>query len=481
MEPLIEIGKKAVNHAQTLGADEAEVFLYMEKQASVKFVGGIFASRTDAVKGLKGSFARIAEPWLKKKGLPIINSGTRAGVGVRTVSNKAIGFTSVSSVEEKKVLDAVEEAVKIAKVRPPDPNWVSLPDFEKLSGEGGVFDEKVSGFDVEEMLRQSVDCCVAAGDVDKRIVNVMSMVLASAASFGVVSTSGIETFDRRTVFTAGMDVKAKSGSEEVSSGDLVYSRTYVKDLQSMAVKAGKKTVECLGKKPLAAKYVGPVVFENMSWSELFSTIFTYGISASNVQENRSVYKGKLGNTVASEGLSVVDDGTLPEGLGTAKTDDEGVPRQKTTVVEKGVLQGFLFDNYSAKRESGRSTGNASRQRAFASVAYANQPMIAPSNLVLVQGKGDVEGLVREMKDGVLVKGYLVGAGHSNAVTGDFSVTAGGAFKVENGAVAFPLKPCTVAGNLYEALKNIVVIGSDSKNFGSVICPSVVIDKVVVST
>ena len=116
MKALLEKGKKAARHAQNLGVDEAEIFLYKENLASIKFIGGIFASRGGAVKGIKGSLIRIAEPWIKKKGLPIITSGTKAGVGVRAVVKKAIGFTSVSSIENKKVLEAVEEATKKLKL-----------------------------------------------------------------------------------------------------------------------------------------------------------------------------------------------------------------------------------------------------------------------------------------------------------------------------------------------------------------------------
>ncbi len=481
MENLQEVGRRAVEHAKKLAADEAEIYICMEKQTSVKFVGGIFASRGGAVKGIKGSLARIGERWIKKKGLPIISSGTKAGVGIRAVVNKAVGFSSVSSIEEKRVLEAVEEAVNIAKIRPPDPNWKTLPEFEKLSGQGGIFDDRISNIDVEEMLGLCVDGCVCGADFDKRITNALSMVSASAFSFGVVNTRDVEAFDRGTVFSAIMSFKAKSGSDEVSAADFVYSRTFIKEMRPIAINGAKAAVECLGRKALPEKYVGPVVFENMSWSELFLTIFTYGISTLNVQENRSIYKGKTGQQVSSESVSVVDDGTLPEGIGTAKIDDEGVPRQKTSVIEKGVLGGFLSDNYSAKRENGKNTGNASRQRAFGSVAYANQPIIRPSNLILKSGKGDLDNLVHELKEGVLVKGSLVGSGHSNTVTGDFSVTAGTAFKIENGAVAYPLKPCTVAGNFYESLKAVLAIGSDSKNFGNIICPSVIVDKVVVST
>lgn len=480
MEELLEIGKKALDHAQKLGINEAEIYLCREKQASVKFIGGIFASRGGVVKGIRGSFARIAEAWIKKKGVPMINSGIRAGVGIRAVVNKAIGFSSVSSLQEKKVLEAAEEAVKIAKIRPPDPNWVSLPEFETPSGQGGIFDEKVSGLGVDEMLSMASDCCVVAGDFDKRVTNAMSMVSAASASFGIVNTNGVEAYDRGTAFTAFMDFKAKSGADEVSGGDLLYSRS-LENLRPIALNAARTAIEGLGRKPLPEKYVGPVVFENTSWGDLFSTIFTHGISALNVQETRSVYKGKVGEQVASESVSVVDDGTFPEGFGTAKIDDEGVPRQKTPVIEKGVLRNFLYDNYSAKREQGRSTGNAGRRRAFGSAVYANQPIIQPSNLMLAPGKSSLEEMLAQVKDGIVVKGTVIGAGHSNAVTGDFSVSAGNAFKIENGAIAYPLKPCTVAGNLYESLNSILAVGNDMKCFGDVTCPSVILDKIVVSS
>jgi PmbA protein len=480
MEEMLEIGNKAVNHAQNLGADEAEIFLYMENKTTVEFVGGIFASRGGAVKGIKGTFVKIAEPWIKKKGLPIINSGIKAGVGVRAIVKKAIGFSSVSSIEERRVLETIEEATKIAKIRPPDTNWVSLPEAKKSTGESGIFDKRVSDLDVTEMLDLCANCCVAIGDFDKKITQAMAMFSSSTFSFAVVNTNGVNVYDKGTTFTVYAGAKAKSGSEEVSSSDVLTSRTFTDNLQPIAVSTSKRAIECLGKKALPEKYVGPVVFENKSWNELFSVIFPYGISALNVQENRSVYKGKIGNQVTKESISIVDDGTLSEGFGTAKIDDEGVPKQKTPIIEKGVLHNILYDNYTAKREKSENTGNASRQ-GRATSPYANQPTIRPSNLVLLPEKGNLAELVGEIKEGVLVKGSLIGALHSNVITGDFSVSAETAFKIENGEVAFPLKPCTVAGNLYEALNNVIAIGNDSKTVANVVCPSIVIDKIVVAT
>lgn len=481
MEELLEVGNKAVDHAQKLGADEAEIFLYLENHASVKFVGGIFASRGGAVKGIKGLFVRIAEPWIKKKGLPMITSGIKAGVGIRAVIKKAIGFSSVSSVEGKKVREAVEEAVKVAKIRPPDPNWGTLLEPKKPAGQGGIFDQRISDLDVEKMLDLCVDCCIDAGDFDKRITQAMASTSASSVSFCIVNSQGIEVCDKGTFFVANVGTKAKSGDEEVSSGDFLFSRNFPENLQHIALNASRRTIECFDRRPLPEKYVGPVVFENMSWNQLFLPIFASVISGFNVQENRSIYKGKTGKQVAKENILVVDDGTLPDGFGTSKIDDEGFPKQKTPIVEKGVLHNFLYDNYAAQREKRESTGNASRQSFFGAAAYANQPTIRPSNLILMPGKGNLEELVGEVENGVLVKGSLIGAFASNVVTGDFSVTAENAFKIERGEVAYPLKACTVAGNLYEALNSVVAIGNDLKSFLNVMCPSLAIEKIVVST
>jgi PmbA protein len=477
---LLEIGSKAVKNAQKSGADEAEAYIYVENETTVQFVGGIFASRSGAVKGLKGAFVRIAEPWIKKKGLPQIKSGMNTGVGIRSVVDKAIGFSSVSSIEEKQVLEAAEEATKIAKIRPPDPNWVSLPDARKPTGEGGIFDKRISEMDIEKLLDLSTICCVTIGDFDKRIVQAMTMIATITAAFAAVNTNGVEAYDKGTAFTGYFAAKAKAGAEEVSSSEVLVSRSYTEDLLPLATSASKRTIESLGKRPLTQKHSGLVVFENMSWNELFSVIFPSGVSALNVQENRSPFKGKIGAKVAKEFVSIVDDGTLAGGFGTMKFDDEGVPRQQTPLIEKGVLSNVLYDNYTAKRESRESTGNASRQ-GRASSRYANQPVIRPTNLMLLPGKGMLNELISELKEGVLIKGSLTGALHSNTITGDFSVSADNAFKIENGEIAYPLKPCTVAGNLYDTLNSIVTVGNDSRSFGNTICPSIIVDKIVVST
>lgn len=142
---------------------------------------------------------------------------------------------------------------------------------------------------VEKLLELCVDGCVVMGDFDKRITQAIGSISTNSIIKVIVNTNGVEASDNGTAFIAHFYAKAKSGTEEVSSGDFLMSRSYTENLRPTATNASKKTVENFWKKALPQKYVRLVVFENQSWSELFSAIFTFGISAFNVQEKRSIY------------------------------------------------------------------------------------------------------------------------------------------------------------------------------------------------
>lgn len=483
IEELLNIGSKAIRHAEKLGADEAEAYLSAENVTSIKYVGGIVATRGPS-KGVKAKIVRLLEPWLKKKGIIFMNRGVKAGVGVRAVIDKSSGFASVSSIEEKSVLKAVEEAINIAKIRPPDPNWKSLPDPKKPTGTGGIFDQKLVDMDPAQVLSLSAECCVAAADFDKRVTQAISGVWAMTSYVGVVNSRGVEVGNKGTLFVGFIEAKAREGDDEVSSSEQIFSRRFVDDIQELGVNASERAVACLSGKKLDGTVEYPVIFENRALSNLFAFMLAHNASAFNVQEERSKYKGKISELVADKKVSVVDDGTLRDGFNTTLIDDEGVPRQRTPIIERGVLKSFIYDNYSAKRESCESTGNASRRRAFGSAPFSTQPRVSPSNLMLEPRRGKIEDLICEVNDGILVKTSLMGVIHSNAVTGDFSVTATNTFRIKNGEVKHPLKPCTIGGNFHEALKIVEMIGNDPRTCGffagGVTCPSIVVERLTVS-
>jgi PmbA protein len=162
----------------------------------------------------------------------------------------------------------------------------------------------------------------------------------------------------------------------------------------------------------------------------------------NVLEGFSPLAGKLGQRVMGN-LTIVDDGTLPGGLGTSAFDDEGVARRRTVLVEGGVLRGYLHNTYTARRMGVESTGNASRGMGSAG--------ISPSNLIVAGGASSERELEAEAK--VVAEGYLLSVHTVNPVTGNFSVVISNPYAVKGGDLA-PVKPVAVSGNIYEVAELI---------------------------
>jgi PmbA protein len=185
-------------------------------------------------------------------------------------------------------------------------------------------------------------------------------------------------------------------------------------------------------------------------AELLQFAFAPSFSADNVQRRRSVLANKIGEELFP-GIEVIDDGAIAGGLMSAKFDSEGVKTQKTVLVSKGVLKGFIYDTYTANKGKTKSTGNAERD------SYASPPRIGPSNFVL-KGKGKIG-------NGLVVHG-LIGCHTANPVSGDFSVETRNAFL--NGE---PVK-AMISGNIFDLLKKCVGFGDDYKQVSFVKCPSI---------
>jgi len=167
----------------------------------------------------------------------------------------------------------------------------------------------------------------------------------------------------------------------------------------------------------------------------------------------------------------VDDGLLEGGLNTSSFDDEGVPSQRTPLIDRGVLIGFLYDHYRASKEEVESTGNAVRP-----ASYASTPVIEPSNLVVKPSSLSPEGLLAETGRGFYVP-YVQGAHSSNPESGEFSVVAAPVWLVEKGSLARPVRSIMLAGTVYGLLENLSGLASNVRAFGSLVAPWVSVEEV----
>jgi PmbA protein len=215
-----------------------------------------------------------------------------------------------------------------------------------------------------------------------------------------------------------------------------------------------------------------VIFTQLALQQLFYYTLINAVNADYVQRNQSMFRGKIGEKVASENVTIYDDGLLDGGLRTWRFDGEGVPQQKTLIIEKGVLHNFIYDNYTAKKDGKESTGNAFR------AGYLSTPGVEATNFRVVSGNKSPEELISEVNEGLLVY-YLQGAHSSNPASGEFSVVATPAWKIKDGEVAYAVKGAMLAGNVFELLKGISAVANNERKVGQLVAPWVLAENVKV--
>jgi PmbA protein len=212
----------------------------------------------------------------------------------------------------------------------------------------------------------------------------------------------------------------------------------------------------------------PVIFDPMVSASILEHIFE-GVNGDSVYRGASFLAGKLGQKIAGDNVTVVDDGTMPGGFGTAPFDGEGIPTRRKLVIENGLLKSYLLNTYTAKKLGLETTANASR-------GLAGTPGIGPGNYFLQPGPRTPKQMIADVKEGLYVTEFL---GHgANLVTGDYSRGASGLW-ISGGELTYPVEEITVAGNLKDMFFHISEVANDLEFRGSVAAPTIRIDGLTV--
>ena len=446
IQELIDYGKKAVNVALRRGAEEAEAYLSMSTGTSIEIE--------------RGQIVRSAK-------------SMDQGLGVRAVYGKAVGFAYTNTLTDKSIEETAGRAFKAARASKPDKNWHKLPNQESYCETTGTYDNKVMVLSSDELVETASIMLEATTAYDKRILAVGGGVGASVFHTAVVNSSGVEGIDRGTAVGCSMETIARDGADVTPACfEVDAKRVYDINAEAVGVEAAKQAVSSLGAKKIESG-VFPVIFAQPAFRSLLYYTLINAVKADYVQRERSAFKDKIGEKVASEIVTVWDDGLLDGGLSTSKFDGEGVPCQKTVVIDKGVLKNFLYDNYTANKAKVASTGNASRSGL---ASYASTPVLEASNFTFKGGNRTAEELVAEVDEGLLIYG-VQGAHSSNPESGDFSVVATPVWKIEDGEVAYAVRGAMVTGVAFDVLKNISALGSNVKKLGQLVAPWIRVEDV----
>ena len=195
-----------------------------------------------------------------------------------------------------------------------------------------------------------------------------------------------------------------------------------------------------------------MVLKSGSGGILFHEACGHGLEADHILKDSSAYTGRVGQLVASPGVTLVDDGTLGPNWGTLVIDDEGRPTQRNVLIRDGVLTDYMWDYLRARKEGRTSSGNGRRQ------SYQDLPMVRMTNTFLLAGKEDPDEIVSQTPNGVYVA--QLGGGQVNTATGDFVFGMTEAYLIENGRIAEPLRNANLIGNGPDVLSKIDAIGND---------------------
>jgi PmbA protein len=413
-------------------------------------------------------------------------SGSRA-VGLRVFIGQRTASTSSSDFSSESIEKLVSGAVTLAKITSEDP-FAGMPDeaaFGQVEGDPvhglGLYFEDVNDMPPAERIEIARRTEAAAMAYDTRITNSGGGDFDTATSHKIlVNSRGFVGEYRKSYcgFSASPIAQGETGGMQRNYW-FSNSRTtrLLESPEEIGQEAARRTLKRLGARQVKTQ-AAPVVFSPEIAKSIMGNIFE-AANGDAIYRHASFFADMLGEQVAGENVTVVDDGTMvfgdPKrggigGFGTSPFDGEGLPTRRKVIVERGILKNYVMNTYTARKLGMASTGNASR-------GLAGNPGIGAGNFYLEAGTLTPEQIIADVKNGLYVT-ETMGFG-VNLVTGDYSQGASGMW-IENGEIAYPVEEITIAGNLKEMYKNIVAIGNDLVFRGASAAPTIRVEGMMIA-
>lgn len=382
-----------------------------------------------------------------------IVSGTEAGAGIRLLLKGKTSYAFSNDLSPRALLQSASDAGRMASdlpvktltslaTRNPSSqfNIQSMPETVAL-------EKKIALVRNAEQIARAID---------KRIRQVTVIYRDAVQDVQTATSDGFIADDKR-VYTllvvqviAGANGIVQTGYETVG-GFAGFELFEKEDIDALCIKAAQRAIMLLSARKAPAGRM-PVVISSLAGGTMIHEAIGHGLEADLAQQGLSVFAGKLGQQVASDLVTVIDDSTLPGRRGSFRFDDEGTPSQRTVLVEKGVLRSFMYDKLTAMKDNTQSTGNGRRD------SYESRPIPRMTNTFIAPAADDPEDIIRSVDQGLFV--VKMGGGQVNTVTGDFVFDVQEGYLIKNGKKDELVRGATLAGNGPEVLKAIDMVGSD---------------------
>jgi len=385
------------------------------------------------------------------------NQGISVGVGVRVISGERTGYAYTDELLPDKILHAAQTAAHIAS-GPALTHVVGLKDV-RGAGRPGLYPMLVAPTDVEMAhklaLIRRADATARAHDA--RIVQVRVSYADEMRHVLIAGSDGTIAGDDQPLTRMSVSCLAREGtlSQRGSSGGggRVSLDFFDRELtpEHLAHEAAREAVQQLHARECPAGEMEVVLGPGWPGILLHEAI-GHGLEADFNRKKTSAFSGRLGERIASDKCTVVDDGTLPNRRGSLNVDDEGAPTQCTVLIERGILKGYLQDRLNSHLLGAARTGNGRRE------SYEHMPMPRMTNTYMLAGEDDPEAIVRSVKRGLYAVNF--GGGQVDITNGKFVFSASESYLIEDGRITAPVRGATLIGDGPEVLKHVSMVGND---------------------
>ncbi|MGG7176985.1 TldD/PmbA family protein [Clostridium paraputrificum] len=395
------------------------------------------------------------------------------GLSFRGKINGKMGYSYTEILDE----DAIDMLVSNAKsgamsIESEDTQFIYEGDKEY--SEVKSYSEKLENIDNKDLIKIALDMEKESKKYSDKVVNIGGCSIGYGTSeYGIYNTKGLELTNKGNLLTAYVaPIVEENGEKYDGTGYITANSVGEIDPKVIAKQGVEEALSRIGGKSIESGKYKTIIFNEAMVSLLgtFSGIFN-GDAA---QKGLSLLKGKEGEVIASDILTIVDDPLLENGLSSTPFDDEGVATYRKEVISKGRLTTLLHNLKTANKAGIKTTGNGFKG------SYASPVSISPTNFYIEKGEKSLEELMKIIGEGLMVTEFAGLHSGANSITGDFSLAAKG-FYIEGGKKSFPVEQITVAGNYFDLLKDIEVIGSDLRfPMSSIGSPSIIVKEMSIA-
>ncbi len=365
---------------------------------------------------------------------------------LRLIKNGKVGFAQANGfIEPKKLVEMAEETCQFgtaAKFTFPSP---------KVYPKTEVFDSQIDNVSIESMV-QLGEQLIAAVTRHTPYIVCEAMVTRGIIKVNIINSEGGNASYSKSFFNVSLEGVLIKNEDMLFVGDSLSSCHAIVDIKPIVEEVTMQLDLAKRNASLATK-VMPAIFTPRGVASALISPLISAFNGKIVFDGASPLKDKLGLQVFDKNFSLWDDATLPYQVASYPCDDEGVPGQRTSLVDSGVVSHFIYDLQTAALANTKSTGNGER--------HGGVPAPSPSSLIIDQGDTSFKDMVKDVKEGLIID-TLMGAEQGNILNGDFSGNVLLGYKIENGEITGRVKDTMVAGNVYKLLKQIEAIGKDAR-------------------